>query len=75
MNKFFFLFVVLMDKLIFMVYHIIMKTIISIIPEPQEITVKNGVLFTENNFSIAADDFFNDYADFLCKELQKCNVS
>ena len=51
-----------------------MKTIISIIPEPQEITVKNGLLLTKNNFALAADDFFNDYADFLCKELQKCNV-
>ena len=51
-----------------------MKTIISIIPEPQETKVKNGLLLTNNNFSIAADDFFNDYADFLCKELQKCNV-
>ncbi len=71
---FVFLFVVLMDKLIFMLYHIIMKTIISIIPEPQETRVKNGLLLTNNNFSIAADDFFNDYADFLCKELQKCNV-
>jgi len=51
-----------------------MKTVISIIPEPQEIIIKKGILITDNKFSIITDEYFKDYSDFLCDEVKKCKV-
>ena len=51
-----------------------MNKIISIIPEPQSITVSNGILFTENGYNLCTTEEFKDYAKFLAEQVSSTGV-